>query len=189
MWKGVDWLSPAIGLCWGQDSTLRRCIGALRLTFFEECAFLAIVLLLFTKHFVEAFRIYFLILLGGHGLGCGFGLHEVSDVRVFLVELLLELGNARHGSISRLAILFLYSNKHRLNLVTVLDQFKWNVRQEETLLKLNDFMMKNAILSSFEGLTLSLCLQVICSMLVWNSGSLVLCHWTIILSKYILLKT
>ena len=98
-----------------------RGVGSLRLTFFVECAFLAIVLFLFAEHFVEAFRINLLILLGGHSARRGFGPHEVSDVRVFLVELLLELGDARHGSISRLASLFLYSNENRLNLVTVQD--------------------------------------------------------------------
>ena len=117
--ESVDGLSPAIGLCWGQDSWLCRGVGSLRLTFFVECAFLAIVLFLFAEHFVKAFRIYLLILLGGHSARRGLRLHEVSDVRVFLVELLLELGDARHGSISRLASLFLYSNEHKLNLVTV----------------------------------------------------------------------
>ena len=117
--EGIDGLSPAIGLCWGQDSWLSRAVGSLRLTFFVECAFLAIVLFLFAEHFVKAFRIYLLVLLGGQGACSGLGLHEVSDVRVFLVELLLELSDAPHSSIFRLAILFLYSNEHWLNLVTV----------------------------------------------------------------------
>ena len=117
--ESVDGLSPAIGLCWGQDSWLCRGVGSLRLTFFVECAFLAIVLFLFAEHFVKAFRIYLLVLLGGHSACSGLGLHEVSDVRVFLVELLLKLFDAPHGSIFSLASLFLFSNEHWLNLVTV----------------------------------------------------------------------
>ena len=124
MWESIDGLPPAISLSRGQDGRLCRGIGALRLTFFEECAFLAIVLFLFSEHFVEAFRINLLILLGSHSPRRGVGLHEVSDVRVFLVELLLELGDARHGGVSSLASLFLYSNENRFNLVTVQDNLK-----------------------------------------------------------------
>ena len=121
MRESVDGLSPAIGLCRGQDSRLCRAIGTLRLTFFVECAFLAIVLFFFAEHFVKAFRIYLLVLLGGHSACSGLGLYEVSDVRVFLVELLLKLFDAPQGSIFSLASLFLYSNENRFNLVTVQD--------------------------------------------------------------------
>ena len=96
-----------------------RAVGSLRLTFFVECAFLAIVLFLFAEHFVKASRIYLLILLGSQSARRSLGLHEVSDVRVFLVELLLKLSDALHGSIFSLASLFLYSNEDKSNLVTV----------------------------------------------------------------------
>ena len=100
---------------------MSRAVGSLRLPFFVECAFLAIVLFLFAEHFVKAFRINLLILLGGQGACSSLGLHEVSDVRVFLVELLLKLFDAPQGSIFSLASLFLYSNENRFNLVTVQD--------------------------------------------------------------------
>ena len=108
--KGVDGLSPAIGLGRGQDGRLRLTLSAFGLTFFVWRTLLAIVLLFVIEHFVEAARIYLLVSLGGGNSLLGLRLQKVAHVRVFRVELLLELGDSGHRGISRLARLFLYKN-------------------------------------------------------------------------------
>ena len=63
------------------------------------------------EHVVEAARICLLAGLGSGSGRRGLAGTEVADVRVLLVELRLELGNAGHRCLLRLASLFLFAHK------------------------------------------------------------------------------